>query len=391
MTASKKLIPLSRPWIGADGPEIAALNEVFTSRWLSTGPKTGEFEQRFSEYIGVKHAIAVSSCTAATHLALHVSGVTADDEVITTPYTYTATSEAIGYTGAKPVMVDINPVTLNLAPAKVESAITPRTRAILTVHIAGYPCDMATLTEISQQHNLALIDDAAHGLSSVYQQKMIGNTGDFSAFSFHATKNLAIGEGGMVTTNSDQLAERLRIIRHHGITKDAWQRQAQGDIWYYEVTEQGFKYNMSDVQAAIGLCQLAKLEKQLEIRHNLAQIYLQELDGIPEIKLPPEPLDGRHAWHLFIIQLDCENLNVDRSQFIREMRAENIECGVHYIPLHLFPYYQQTYGYQAGDFPVAESAYSRVVSLPMHPLLEVEDVYIVAETIKRIIKSARLA
>ena len=288
-------------------------------------------------------------------------------------------------------MVDINPVTLNLAPAKVESAITPRTRAILTVHIAGYPCDMATLTEISQQHNLALIDDAAHGLSSVYQQKMIGNTGDLSAFSFHATKNLAIGEGGMVTTNSDQLAERLRIIRHHGITKDAWQRQAQGDIWYYEVTEQGFKYNMSDVQAAIGLCQLAKLEKQLEIRHNLAQIYLQELDGIPEIKLPPEPLDGRHAWHLFIIQLDCENLNVDRSQFIREMRAENIECGVHYIPLHLFPYYQQTYGYQAGDFPVAESAYSRVVSLPMHPLLEVEDVYIVAETIKRRIKSARLA
>ena len=198
--------------------------------------------------------------------------MTAGDEVITTPYTYTATSEAIGYTGAKPVMVDIDPVTLNLAPAKVESAITPRTRAILTVHIAGHPCDMATLTEISQQHNLALIDDAAHGLSSVYQQKMIGNTGDFSAFSFHATKNLAIGEGGMVTTNSDQLAERLRIIRHHGITKDAWQRQAQGDIWYYEVTEQGFKYNMSDVQAAIGLCQLDKLEKQLEIRHNLAQI-----------------------------------------------------------------------------------------------------------------------
>ncbi len=385
---NEKLIPLSRPWIDADGPEIPALKEVFSSRWLSTGPKCQEFEKRFSQYIEVKHAIAVSSCTAALHLSLHVSGIAPGDEVITTPYTFTATSEAISYTGATPVMVDIDPVTLNLDPSQVESAITAYTKAIVPVHIAGYPCQMNDLSEICERHNLVLIDDAAHAVSSQYQGKMIGNIGHLSAFSFHATKNLAIGEGGMITTNCDRLANQLKIVRHHGISKDSWQRQNQNDIWYYEVTEQGFKYNLSDIQAVIGLCQLNKLEKQVEIRNKLAEVYRHELAEVSQLTLPTTPTDGKHAWHLFIVQLDSQHLNIDRGEIIRQLRAKNIECGVHYIPLHLFSYYQKTYGYQIGDFPLAESAYERAISLPMHALLSLNDVRTVARVLKQLIEDA---
>ena len=385
---SKKLIPLSRPWIDADGPEIPALKEVFSSRWLSTGPKCQEFEQRFSQYIGAKHSIAVNSCTAALHLSLHVSGVGPGDEVITTPYTFTATSEAIGYTGAKPVMIDIDPLTLNLDSSQVEAAITPRTKAIVPVHMAGHPCEMDNLTEICNRYNLVLIDDAAHAISSQYRGTMIGNTGNLSAFSFHATKNLAIGEGGMITTNCDELAKRLKIVRHHGITKDAWKRQSRKDSWYYEVVEQGFKYNLSDIQAVLGLCQLAKLEKQFEIRNMIAKVYQNELGAVSQITLPKVPVDGKHAWHLFIIQLDCQHLNTDRSEIIRQLRTANIECGVHYIPLHLFPYYQETYGYQIGDFPSAESVYKQAISLPMHALLDSDDVRTVANALKQLIEDA---
>lgn len=381
--AQHNFIPLCRPWV--DEMEIEAVSEVIASKWISTGPKTAQFEQRFAEYIGVKHALAVSSCTAALHLSLIAAGIGEADEVITTPYTFTATAEAIGYTGARPVFVDIDPVTLNIDVAKIEEKITPRTKAIIPVHIAGLPCDMDALLEICRQHNLVLIDDAAHAIPAEYKGHCIGSIGNLSAFSFYGNKNLATGEGGMITTDNDHFASVIKPMRLHGIDKDSWARQHERSVWYYEVISQGYKYNMTDIQAAMGLCQLLKIEKQREIRRRYAQIYESGLRELPEIITPQEEAISRHAWYLYIIQLRTESLRISRDEFIDAMREANIECGVHYIPLHLFPFYQQRYGYQEGDFPHAESAFQRVVSLPLHPVLTEEDIHVVIDTTRGIL------
>lgn len=381
--AQNNFIPLCRPWI--DEAEIEAVSEVLASKWISTGPKTGEFEQRFAEYIGVKHALAVSSCTAALHLSLIAAGVGEGDEVITTPYTFTATAEAIGYTGAKPVFVDIDPGTLNIDVGRIEEAITLRTKAIIPVHVAGLPCDMDGLLQICRKHNLVLIDDAAHAIPSDYNGHRIGSIGNLSAFSFYANKNLATGEGGMITTNSDLFASAIKRTFYHGMSKDSWARRQERSTWYYEVVSQGYKYNMTDIQAAMGLCQLLKIEKQREIRSRYAKIYTSKLRELPNIVTPQEQAISSHAWHLYIIQLRTLQLKIGRDEFIDAMRKANIECGVHYIPLNLFPFYQQRYGYQKGDFPHAESAFKRVVSLPMHPGLTEADIHAVIDTIKEIL------
>ena len=376
--SKNRFIPFSRPWI--DETEIAAVSEVLASKWISTGAKVREFERAFAEYIGVKHAIAVSSCTAALHLSLVATDVGGGDEVITTPYTFTATAEAIRYVGAKPVFVDVDEHTLNMDIANIETAITARTKAILPVHIAGVPCDMDALQDICRKHNLILIDDAAHAIPAEYKGRYIGSLSDVSAFSFYANKNLTTAEGGMITTNSDELAEPLRTMRLHGIDKDAWTRQSHRSIWRYDITTEGYKYNMTDIQAAMGLCQLMKLNKQHERRHHFAQIYQTELAKFAEIQTPFSSENPReHAWHLYIIQL----LSREREAFIDAMRAANIECSVHYIPLHLFRFYQEQYGYREGDFPRAEAAFERVVSLPLHPGLTEEDVYTVVESIRK--------
>ena len=381
--APDNFIPLCRPWI--DEAEIEAVSEVLASKWISTGPKTAEFEQRFAEYIGVKHALAVSSCTAALHLSLIAAGVGEDDEVITTPYTFTATAEAIGYTGAKPVFVDIEPETLNIDASIIEESITPKTKAIIPVHIAGLPCDMDTLLQICLKHNLVLIDDAAHAIPSDYKGHRIGSIGDMSAFSFYANKNLATGEGGMVTTNSDRFATAIKRMFYHGMSKDSWTRRQEQNTWYYEVVSQGYKYNMTDIQATMGLCQLMKIEKQREIRSRYAEIYTSELRELPNVITPQAHAVSRHAWHLYIIQLRTSKLKIGRDEFIKAMRKANIECGVHYIPLNLFPFYQQRYGYKEGDLPRAESVFKRVVSLPMYPGLTKEDIHAVIDTIKEIL------
>lgn len=374
--AQDRFIPFSRPWI--DDTEIEAVSQVLASKWISTGNRVREFERAFAEYLGVKHAIAVSSCTAALHLSLVVAGIGNEDEVITTPYTFTATAEAIRYVGAKPVFVDVQPDTLNIDTNKIEAAITERTKAILPVHIAGIPCDMATLQEICHTHSLTLIDDAAHAIPTEYNGQYIGNLGDLSAFSFYANKNLTTGEGGMITTNSDAFAEPLRTMRLHGINKDAWSRQSQRNIWHYDIATEGYKYNMTDIQAAMGLCQLMKLNKQHERRRNFAHIYQTELVKFPQIDTPVAPDNPReHAWHLYIIQLNTGN----RDEFVEALREANIECSVHYIPLHLFDFYQERYGYRVGDFPCAEAAFERVVSLPLHPGLTDEDVHTVISAI----------
>ena len=380
--ANNPFIPFSRPWI--DDTEIEAVSQVLASKWISTGNRVREFERAFAEYLGVKHAIAVSSCTAALHLSLVVAGIGSDDEVITTPYTFTATAEAIRYVGAKPVFVDIHPDTLNIDTSKIEQAITPRTKAILPVHIAGIPCDMNALQDISQRHNLTLIDDAAHAIPAEYSGQHIGSIGDLSAFSFYANKNLTTGEGGMITTNSDVFAEPLRTMRLHGIDKDAWARQSERNVWYYDIATEGYKYNMTDIQAAMGLCQLMKLNKQHERRRNFAQIYQTELAKFPQISTPVAPDNAReHAWHLYIIQLHTGN----REEFIEALREVNIECSVHYIPLHLFEFYQKRYGYRIGDFPCAEAVFERVVSLPLHPGLTETEIHIVIDAIGKALAS----
>ena len=380
--AQNPFIPFSRPWI--DDTEIEAVSQVLASKWISTGNRVREFERSFAEYLGVKHAIAVSSCTAALHLSLVVAGVGNGNEVITTPYTFTATAEAIRYVGAKPVFVDIHPDTLNIDATKIEQAITPQTKAILPVHIAGIACDMDAIQDICQSHNLVLIDDAAHAIPTEYKGQSIGNIGDLSAFSFYANKNLTTGEGGMITTNNDAFAKPLRTMRLHGIDKDAWARQSQRDIWRYDITTEGYKYNMTDIQAAMGLCQLMKLNKQHERRRNFAQIYQTELAKFPQISPPVAPDNPReHAWHLYIIRLQTGN----RDDFVEFLRAANIECSVHYIPLHLFEFYQERYGYRVGDFPCAEAAYERVVSLPLHPGLTDGDIYTVIAAIGKILNA----
>ena len=380
--AQNPFIPFNRPWI--DETEIAAVSEVLASKWISTGVRVREFERAFAEYLGVKHAIAVSSCTAALHLSLVVTGVGKGDEVITTPYTFTATAEAIRYVGAKPVFVDIDAHTLNIDIANIEQAITPRTKAIMPVHIAGLPCNMDALRDICRNHNLILIDDAAHAIPTEYKGQYIGTLGDLSAFSFYANKNITTAEGGMITTNSAALAEPLRKMRLHGIDKDAWARQSQRSIWRYDIAMEGYKYNMTDIQAAMGLCQLLKLNKQQECRRNFAQIYQTELAKFAEIKTPAAPDNpSEHAWHLYIIQLHTGN----RDEFVESLRDANIECSVHYIPLHLFQFYQEQYGYRVGDFPCAEAAYERVVSLPLHPGLTEMDVHLVIDTIRSLMKN----
>ena len=380
--AKNPFIPFSRPWI--DDTEIEAVSQVLASKWISTGNRVREFERAFAEYLGVKHAIAVSSCTAALHLSLVVAGIGSDDEVITTPYTFTATAEAIRYVGAKPIFVDIQPDTLNIDTSKIEQAITARTKAILPVHIAGIPCNMDALQDISQRHNLMLIDDAAHAIPVEYRGQHIGSIGDLSAFSFYANKNLTTGEGGMITTNNDAFAKPLRTMRLHGIDKDAWARQSQRNIWHYDIATEGYKYNMTDIQAAMGLCQLMKLNKHHERRRNFAQIYQTELTKFPQISTSIAPDNPReHAWHLYIIQLH----NGNRDEFVEALREANIECSVHYIPLHLFDFYQERYDYQVGDFPCAEAAFERVVSLPLHPGLTEAEIHIVIDTIGKILAS----
>jgi len=377
------IIHLCRPWIGE--AEIEAVTEVLRSGWLSTGPKTAEFEERFAEYIGVKHALAVSSCTAGLHLALIAAGIGPGDEVITTPYTFTATSEAIAYVGAKPVFADIDTSTLNILPEDIEKRVTEATKAIIPVDIAGLPCEQEEIIEIAKRHDLCIMDDAAHAVSSEYKGMKIGAIADMSSFSFYATKNLTTAEGGMVTTNNDEFADKIRLIRYHARDKDAWARQQSQNKWYYNVVAQGYKYNMSDIQAALGLCQLAKIEEQYELRLRLVDRYNKAFREMPEIIIPRDIEDGKHAWHLYIIQLNTERLTIARDEFIMAMLEENVECVVHYIPLHFHQFYQEKYGYKIGDFPNAEEAYERVVTLPLHPNLTLDDADDVIEAVKKVI------
>ena len=388
-TRSVLQVPFHRAPVGED--EVAAVAEVIRSGWMTMGPKTFEFEQRFAEYVKASNAIAVATGTAALHLALEAAGVCAGHEVLLPTTTFTATAEAVTYLRARPVLVDIDPISMNLDPEDTARRITPRTRAIIPVHLGGQPCDMQEILELARARNIRVIEDAAHALPSEYRGKRIGQIGDFTCFSFYATKTLTTGEGGMVTTENSAAAERIRLMRLHGIERDAWKRYRADGSWRYEVHEAGFKYNLTDFQSAIGLVQLAKCDAMREARQTIALRYNSAFSSMPELVVPEIRSDRTTSWHLYILRLRLDHLQIDRDSFIRELQSRGVSCSVHFIPLHLHPYYQRENGYRTGDFPCAEQEYNRCLSLPIFPGMTEDEIQHVIGAVRATTTNARIA
>ena len=373
---------------GAPKIEQAEIDEVVAtlkSGWLGTGPKTARFEGMFREYIGTKHALAVSSCTAGLHIAMIAAGIGSGDEVITTPLTFAATANAILHAGAQPVFADVEPGTLNLDPAQVERRISPRTKAVIPVHLYGRPCAMSALLEIAERHKLMVLEDAAHAIEAQYHGRKIGAMGLAGCFSFYVTKNVVTGEGGMVVTDDPEMANRIKILSLHGLSADAWKRYSDFGYRHYEVVFPGFKSNMTDIQASLGLHQLARVEKNLQRREEIWARYEAALADLPmDLPPPPEP-DTRHARHLYAPLLKLDRIGMTRDEFMHKLQAENIGSGVHFVSLHLQKYYRETFGYQPQDFPVACEASQRTVSLPLSARLSDEDADDVIRAVRHIL------
>jgi len=380
-------IPFHKPSIGDQ--EIAAVTAVLRSGWLTMGPKTREFEHAFAKYIGCRHAVAVNSGTAALHLALDAIGLGPGDEVIVPVNTFTATAAVVAQTGARVVFADTLPDGFNIDPADAAARVSLRTRVIVPVHLGGEPCRMDELGAISAKLGLAVIEDAAHALPAEYRGRRVGTISPLTAFSFYATKTITTGEGGMLTTDNEDFAHRAEMMRLHGISHDAWKRYTQEGSWCYEVVEAGFKYNMTDIQAALGLCQLKRADEFHRVRCSYAALYRELLADTDHVELPEVPPDVTHAWHLFIIRLRLEELRINRNEFIEELRKAGIGTSVHFIPLHLQPYYARAFGCRRGDCPNAERTYERVISLPIYPAMSVEDVERVAASVRRIAEAGR--
>jgi perosamine synthetase len=381
---SDNLIPFHRPSIGLEEKE--AVCKVLESRWLTTGPVTQQFEREFAAFVGAKYALAVNSCTAALHLALDAAGVAEGDEVLVPSYTFTATAEVVTYLGARPVLCDCAPGGFNIDPADAERRITDKTKAIIPVHIAGEPCDLTALNQLATKYNLHLIEDAAHALPASHEGRRIGSISEFTAFSFYATKTITTGEGGMLTTDNEEYARRAAVMRLHGISGDAWKRYSAEGSWYYEVVDAGYKDNMPDLLAALGLAQLKKAESFHQRRCEIADRYLRAFSEMNELEMPPETADpASHSWHLFILRLRPELLTISRNEFITELKSAGIGTSVHFIPLNLHPFYQHHYGYAQGDMPYAEDAYSRCLSLPIYPDMTDAEVTRVISSVQKIV------
>jgi perosamine synthetase len=397
-TVSDHFLPFALPVIGEE--EVSEVLDVLKSGWITTGPKVRLFEKEFAEYIGCKHAIAVNSCTAALHLALEAIGIGEGDEIITSPMTFAATTEVIRYFKARPVFVDIDSTTMNLdvelleetVQRRCESGDGKRLKAIIPVHYAGYPCDMDTIMALASRYNLRIIEDAAHAFPTSYKRKMIGTLGDITCFSFYATKNITTGEGGMITTDNEEYANRMRIMSLHGISKDAWKRYTAEGSWYYEIIAPGYKYNLTDIAAGLGVAQLRKADAFLKRRMQIADRYHEAFQELNELDLPLV-VGGKegttHSWHLYVIRLNLQRLQIDRNRFIDELKRKGIGTSVHFIPLHIHPYYREVYGYQSDDFPVAYEAYQRIISLPIYARMTDDDVTRVIESVTDIVKSNR--
>jgi len=365
MSVTTAFLPFHRASIEKE--EIDAVLAVLQSGWLTSGPRVKEFESAFARFTGAGHALAVNSGTAALHLALKVCGIGEGDEVILPTMTFAATGEVVLYLKARPVLADCAKETFHIDPQQIERAITSHTRAILPVHYAGYPCEMDSILDLARRYRLKVIEDAAHALPASYKGRMIGTLGDITCFSFYATKTLTTGEGGMITTENPEYAERMRILALHGISRNAWNRYMADGTWRYDILEAGFKYNLTDLQAALGLAQLAKADDLRLRRGAIARRYSSGLASSDAFSPPPEPNDECHSWHLYVVRVNPACLRISRDQVIEELKSRGIGTSVHFIPLHLHSLYQKRLGYRAGQFPRAEQHFEQAISLPIFP------------------------
>jgi perosamine synthetase len=378
----ESLLPYGHQSVGED--DIQAVVDVLRSDWLTTGPKVTEFEEAFAAWVGAKYAVSFSSGTAALHGAAFAAGLQPGDEAIASPMTFAATANCVIYQGATPVFADVSADTLNLDPDNLAKRITPRTRAVLPVDYAGHPADLDAILELASRHGLIVIEDACHALGAEYRQRRTGSIADMTVFSFHPVKHLTTGEGGVVTTSRGDLAKTLRQFRNHGISSDVRQRQSAGQ-WHYEMVLLGFNYRLTDIASALGLSQLKKLEANLARRRQIAARYTAAFTDLPGLTPLAVRADVNPAWHLYPVLCNLQRLSANRGQIFGALRAENIGVNVHYIPVHRHPYYRDRFGYKAGDYPVAEDAYERLISLPMFHGMTDQDVEDVICAVQKVI------
>ncbi len=385
-------LPYALPSIGEE--EIAEVVDSLRSGWLTSGPKVRRLEGELAAYLGARHALAVSSCTAALHIALTALGIGPGDEVVVPTMTFCSTANVVVHLGARPVLVDVGP-DLNVTPEAIEAALTPHTRAIVPVHYGGQPCDLEAIHALAARHGLPIVEDAAHAIGARYRDQKIGSDAlaaprSITCFSFYAIKNMTTGEGGAIATADDGLAETMRLLTLHGMSRDAWKRYSGSGSWYYEVVLPGYKDNMTDIQAALGIHQLQKLEGFIETRRRYARLYDEAFVDLPEVKVPIVRPGRCHVYHLYPILLSLERLAIDRAQFIEELRARGIGTSVHFVPVHLHPFYARQFGYRPGDLPCAEALYSRLISLPLYPAMSVTDVADVIHAVGDVVRAFRL-
>ena len=378
MNKRAEFLPFAQPYY--DNAELDGITAAIKSGWWTKGPKTAEFEEAFAKYVGAKYALAVNSCTAALHLSLVCMGIGPGDEVITTPMTFCASANTIVHAGATPVFADIDVDTGLINPREIEKKITKNTKAILPVHYAGQACDMAAINKLADAHGLKVIEDAAHAVYTTYKDAMIGGSNTV-AFSFYANKNLSTGEGGMLTSDDEELIDKARVMSLHGMSKGAWNRFAGGS-WKYEVLAAGYKYNITDIAASLGLAQLDKLESMQATRRQITEIYdeyFAQANGIIPLK---DAGHGRHSNHLYIIRVDGNKISLGRDEFIETLNNDyNIGVSVHYIPVHLQPFYRQNFGTKPGDYAQTEQLYSQVISLPIYPSMTKGDAEYAAQAV----------
>ncbi|MEC2159778.1 UDP-4-amino-4,6-dideoxy-N-acetyl-beta-L-altrosamine transaminase [Virgibacillus halodenitrificans] len=385
-TIRDSYLPYGRQWI--DEEDIQSVVNVLKGDYLTTGPAVGEFEKAVASYVGTKYAVAFSNGTAALHGACFAVGIGEGDEVITTPMTFAASSNCVLYRGGKPVFADIDPQTYNIDPKKVEELVNVNTKAIISVHYTGQPVAIDEIHQLAKRHNLVVIEDAAHALGATYKGKKIGSLSDMTMFSFHPVKHITSGEGGIITTNNEEYYEKLLQFRSHGITRDPDKMIENHGPWYYEMQFLGFNYRMTDIQAALGASQLKKIDKFVDLRKKYVAMYNEAFKGIDEIQTPYQDENGLSSWHLYIIRLDLENLLGSRKEIFEALLNENIGVNVHYIPVHLLPYYSQL-GYRRGICPNAEKLYEEIITLPLFPAMTEEDVMDVIAVVNKVINNYR--
>ncbi len=381
-----QFVPFAPPLIGEE--EIAEVVETLRGDWLTTGPRTRQFQAEFADTFAAPAATAVSSCTAGLHLALAALGVGPGDEVVTTTLTFCSTANVVEHVGARPVLVDVEPDTLNIDPAAVERALSPRTKAIVPVHYCGHAVDLDAIQAIADQHGVAVIEDAAHAVHAKYKGRWIGSSPNLAAFSFYPTKNMTTGEGGMVTGAPD-LVERVALLSSHGMSRDAWKRFDRAGSWRYDVVAPGFKYNMTDIQAALGLRQLDRLGAMQARRRQLVARYDAGFKGNDQVQTPTERPEVESSWHMYVLRINLETLTIDRDRFFDEVKARNVGLSVHYIPVHTHPYYADKYGYRPGDIPVANENFERMVTLPLSPKHTDDEIDYVVEAVTDVLRQSR--